>query len=83
MTTPDTPTPIRPVRPWIRRKTTIAGLVILLLLAWTIAAQRWSDKGCGNLQGYGLVVTHFGTPSASEGCEPEPGGPVYTDQYDG
>lgn len=76
---PDTTAP----RPWIRRKTTIAGFVILLLLAWTIAAQRWSDKGCGTMQGYGLVVSHFGTPAANEGCESEPGGPQYTDQYDG
>jgi hypothetical protein len=70
-------------KPWMRRRTTIAGFVILLLLAWTIAAQRWTDKGCGTMQGYGLVVTHFGTPGASEGCESKPGGPVYTDQYSG
>jgi hypothetical protein len=72
-----------PAKPWLRRKTTIAGFVLLLGIAWTLAAQQWTDKGCGTAQGYGLVVSHFGTPEHYEGCESEPGGPEYTDNYDG
>lgn len=75
--------PPRAEKPWLRRRTTIAGFILLALIAWTMAAQRWSDKGCGTMQGYGLVVSHFGTPGENDGCESEPGGPVYTDQYDG
>jgi predicted small secreted protein len=70
-------------KPWIRRKTTIAAFILIALVAWTLAAQSWSDKGCGTMQGYGLVVSHFGTPDLYEGCEDEPGGPAYTDDYDG
>lgn len=83
MTDTDTSAPAPAATPWIRRKTTIAGIILLAFIAWTLAAQDWSDRGCGTMQGYGLVVSHFGTPGASEGCESEPGGPAYTDQYDG
>lgn len=70
-------------RPWIRRRSTQAGFVLLLFIAWTLAAQQWGDKGCGSGQSYGLVITHFGTPGHYEGCESEPGGPEYTDDYAG
>jgi hypothetical protein len=84
MTDTDTPTPAPAEKPWIRRRTTQAGIVLLLLLVWSIAAQRWADKGCDLMpQSYGLVVTHFGTPAGNEGCESEPDGPAYTDQYGG
>lgn len=79
----DTERPAPAATPWIRRRTTIAGFVLLLFLAWTIAAQRWTDRDCGTMQGYGLVIEHFGPPGTGEGCESEPGGPAYTDQYDG
>lgn len=75
--------PPAPATPWLRRKTTIAGFVLLLGIVWTLAAQQWQDKDCGAGQSYGLVISHFGTPGANEGCESEPGGPEYTDQYDG
>jgi hypothetical protein len=83
MTDTDTPATAPAAKPWIRRKTTIAGFILIAFIAWTLAAQDWSDKGCGTMQGYGLVVTHFGTPAGNEGCESEPGGPAYTDQYGG
>lgn len=57
--------------------------VLVLLIVWTAAAGRWTDKGCGFVpQSYGLVLTH-GAPERYEGCEDEPGGPEYTDDYYG
>ncbi len=70
-------------KPWIRRRTTQAGIVLLLLIVWSLAASQWQDKDCGTAQSYGLVVSHFGTPGHFEGCESEPGGPAYTDDYEG
>lgn len=78
------PAPAAPARtPWIRRRTNQAGLALLLLLLWSLAANTWQDKGCDRLQSYGLVISHMGTPDHYEGCESEPGGPEYTDDYDG
>jgi hypothetical protein len=73
----------RPAKPWIRRRRNQLGIALLLFLVWSLAANQWIDKGCGAGQSYGLVVTHFGTPDQYEGCESEPDGPAYTDQYDG
>lgn len=73
----------KPATPWIRRKTTIAGFVLIALIAWSLAANEWIDKDCGTAQSYGLVITHFGTPGSNQGCEDEPGGPEYTDDYQG
>lgn len=67
--------------PWIRRRPTQIGFILLLLLGWTLLANQWSSKGCDLMpQSYGLVITH-GTPDHYEGCESEPGGPAYTDNY--
>jgi hypothetical protein len=69
-------------RPRITRRTKYT-LVVLILIVWTFLAGQWTDKGCDYIpQSYGLVLTH-GTPDHDEGCEPEPGGPEYTDQYYG
>lgn len=70
-------------RRWWQYRRNQAGLVLLLLVVWALAAQQWQDKDCGGAQSYGLVVTHFGTPDHFEGCEDEPDGPVYTDDYAG
>lgn len=56
--------------------------VLVLLLVWTVAAGRWTDKGCQMGMSYRLVLTH-GAPERYEGCEDEPGGPEYTDDYYG
>jgi hypothetical protein len=79
------PTPAASARtPWIRRRTNQAGLALLLFLLWSLAAHRWADRGCDAVpQSYVLTITHFGPPASYEGCESEPGGPVYTDDYDG
>jgi len=69
--------------PWIRRRTTIIGFVLIAFIAWTLGAQEWTAKDCGTWQGYGLVVEHLGTPDHYEGCEDEPGGPAYTSDYGG
>lgn len=69
-----------PSRPWIQRRTTKAGIVLLLLIAWSIASNQWVAKDCGTWQSYGLVISHFGTPDHYEGCD-EYGD--YTDDYDG
>jgi hypothetical protein len=71
---PDTP------RPWIQRRTTQVGIVLILLVAWTLAAQQWQDKDCGAGQSYGLVISHFGTPDHYQGCD-EYGD--FTDDYAG
>lgn len=79
MTDPD-----RPARSWIRRRTTQVGIVLLLFIGWSLAANQWTDRGCDAIpQSYVLVVTHFGTPGDSQGCESEPGGPAYTGDYRG
>lgn len=58
-------------------------LIVFGFLAWTILANQWSEKGCDLVpQSYVLVLTH-GTPDHWQGCESEPGGPQYTDQYAG
>ncbi len=46
-------------------------------------AGSWSDKGCSMPQGYVFVISHGGSPDSDQGCEDEPGGPAYTDQYYG
>lgn len=69
--------------PWIRRKTTITGFVLLALIAWSLAANEWINRNCGTAQSYGLVIEHFGTPGEKQGCEDEPGGPAYTTDYSG
>ncbi|WP_333767752.1 hypothetical protein [Streptomyces sp. IBSBF 2435] len=72
----------RPAKPWIRRRSSQLGIALLLFMVWSLAANQWIERGCGTAQSYGLVVTHFGEPAANQGCESEPGGPAYTDQYD-
>jgi hypothetical protein len=55
--------------------------VVVLLLVWTVAANRWTDKDCRLGESYRLVLTH-GAPERYEGCESEPGGgSEYTDDY--
>lgn len=77
-------TPAAPVRPWIRRRTTQVGVVLLVFLVWSVVAGRWQAKGCDAIpQSYVLALTHFGAPGHTEGCEDEPGGPEYTDDYNG
>ncbi|WP_030188140.1 hypothetical protein [Streptomyces violaceorubidus] len=57
--------------------------VLVLLLVWTVAANRWTDKGCQLGQSYRLVVTH-GAPERYEGCVEEGRDRVeYTDDYYG
>lgn len=68
-------------RPRFTRRTKIV-LVVAALLVWTVLANQWTEKGCQLPQSYQLVITH-GTPDHFQGCESEPGGPVYTDQYAG
>lgn len=69
-----------PGRRWPLKKSTTIVLVALLLILWTALANQWAGKGCGLPQGYSLVITH-GTPDRNEGCESEPGGATYTDNY--
>jgi len=77
----DEPTPTPTPRRWLQHRRNRLGIALLLLLAWTFAAQQWTDKGCGAFpQSYGLVVSHFGTPDHFEGCD-EYG--EYTDDYYG
>jgi hypothetical protein len=71
---PDTNTPRRTGRTWK------IVAVLALLIAWTALANSWTDKGCGLPQSYSLVIQH-GTPDRDEGCEAEPTGPTYTDNY--
>lgn len=56
--------------------------VLVLLVVWTVAAGRWTDKDCGLGMSYRLVLTH-GAPEQYEGCEEEPSGPEFTDDYRG
>ncbi|MGW0948543.1 hypothetical protein ACWD4O_39135 [Streptomyces sp. NPDC002623] len=69
-------------RGWRPTRTQKIVAVLVLLVAWTAMAGQWADKGCNLPQGYGLVVQH-GTPDRYEGCEDEPSGPAYTDDYGG
>ncbi|KPI31456.1 hypothetical protein OV320_2672 [Actinobacteria bacterium OV320] len=69
-------------RGWRPSRTVKIVAVLVVLIAWTAMAGQWADKGCGLPRGYSLVVMH-GTPDRSEGCEDEPSGPVYTDDYYG
>jgi hypothetical protein len=70
-------------RGWRPSRTQKIVAVLVLLIAWTAMAGQWADKGCDLVpQGYGLVVQH-GTPDHDEGCEDEPSGPEYTDNYYG
>ncbi|KMS78050.1 hypothetical protein ACH49_18265 [Streptomyces leeuwenhoekii] len=41
--------------------------MLVLLVVWMVAADRWTDKDCGLGQSYGLVLTH-GAPERYEGC---------------
>lgn len=67
-------------RGWRPSRTQKIVAVLVVLIAWTVMAGQWADKGCGLPQGYSLVIRH-GTPDRSEGCEDEPTGPEYTDNY--
>ncbi|MER6092437.1 hypothetical protein [Streptomyces bluensis] len=69
-------------RGWRPTRTQKIVAVLVVLIGWTLLANQWADKGCGLPQGYSLVVQH-GTPDRTEGCEDEPTGPTYTDQYYG
>ncbi|MDV5147193.1 hypothetical protein R1T08_24200 [Streptomyces sp. SBC-4] len=62
-------------------RTTKTVAVLVVLLIWTALAGNWTDKGCDFVpQSYFLVVSN-GTPDSNEGCEAEPGGTSYTDNY--
>lgn len=78
----DTPAPApspAPARRWWQYRRNQAGVALLLLIVWSLAANQWSDKGCDAFpKSYSLVVTHFGTPDHDEGCD-EYGD--YTDNY--
>jgi hypothetical protein len=69
-------------RGWRPSRTVKIVGVLVLLIAWTAMAGQWADKGCGLGQGFSLVVQH-GTPDRNEGCEDEPSGTTYTDDYYG
>lgn len=57
--------------------------VLVLLIVWTAAAGRWTDKDCRLGHAYRLVLTH-GAPERWEGCEEEGSGrSEYTDDYYG
>jgi hypothetical protein len=58
-----------------------AAIALTLVIVWTAAAGDWQDKDCTLPQGYGFVILHGGWPDEHEGCEDEPGGPVYTSEY--
>lgn len=67
-------------KPWIRRRTTHVGIVLLVFLLWSLAARQWTDHGCDAFpQSYGLAVSHLGTPGDNQGCEDG----AYTDDYQG
>ncbi|RSS59797.1 hypothetical protein [Streptomyces sp. WAC01280] len=67
-------------RPRFTRTTKIVTVLAVLIL-WTALASGWTDKGCNYIpQSYFLVLSH-GTADSDEGCESEPSGPVYTDNY--
>ncbi|MET9894743.1 hypothetical protein ABZZ47_31925 [Streptomyces sp. NPDC006465] len=70
-------------RPSLTQKITATLLLLLLLLVWAMGANSWTEKGCHLSQGYIYVLSHGGGPDSHQGCDPEPGGPVYTDQYYG
>ncbi|WP_189963407.1 hypothetical protein [Streptomyces violascens] len=72
-----------PGRRWPLKRSTTIVLACLLLILWTAVAGQWADKGCRFVpDSYALVIGH-GTPDRTEGCESEPGGPQYTDNYQG
>ncbi|RSN99946.1 hypothetical protein DMH26_17640 [Streptomyces sp. WAC 05379] len=71
------------VKGWGPSRTQKTIAVLLLLIVWTGVANSWTEKGCTLPQGYVYVVTHGGSPDRGQGCESEPDGPVYTDQYYG
>ncbi|MBT2508830.1 hypothetical protein J7I98_23670 [Streptomyces sp. ISL-98] len=62
---------------------TLFGLIaiVVILIAWTGAAGEWDNRECSLGQGYVFVIAHGGGPDEHEGCEDEPGGAVYTDEY--
>jgi hypothetical protein len=67
-------------KPRFTRNTKIVT-VLAILIVWSALASGWTDKGCDFIpQSYGLVLSH-GTADPDEGCESEPGGPAYTDNY--
>ena len=69
-------------KPRLTRNTKIV-LVLVVLVIWTALAGNWSSKGCDLVpQSYFLVISN-GTPDSNEGCEDEPSGPAYTDDYRG
>lgn len=69
-------------RGWRPSRTQKIVGVLVLLVVWTVAAGRWTDKDCRLGESYRLVLTH-GAPERYEGCESEPGGSEYTDDYQG
>ncbi|MEU6416044.1 hypothetical protein [Streptomyces spiralis] len=71
------------VQGWRPSRTQKIIAALLLLLVWTAVANTWTNKGCTLPQGYAFVITHGGSPDHDQGCEDEPGGPVYTDRYYG
>lgn len=71
----------RPTRRWWSYRRNKMGVILLLFIAWSLAANQWTDKGCKAIpQSYGLVISHFGTPDHYQGCD-EYGD--YTDNYGG
>ncbi|MEV5063827.1 hypothetical protein AB0K94_22415 [Streptomyces sp. NPDC053794] len=70
-------------RGWRPSRTMKIVAVIVVLIAWTAMANSWTDKNCTLMQGYRFVISHGGSPDRDQGCEDEPGGPEYTDQYYG
>jgi hypothetical protein len=67
-------------RGWRPTRTQKIIAVLVLLVVWTVAAGRWTDKGCRLGESYRLVLTH-GAPERYEGCVKESGGSEYTDDY--
>lgn len=68
-------------RGWRPSRTQKIVAVLVLLVVWTSLAGQWTDKDCDFIpQSYGLVLQH-GTPDRDEGCEEEPWGTSYTDDY--
>lgn len=71
----------RPARRWWQYRRNQAGVILLLFIAWSLAANQWTAKGCNAIPtSYILTVSHFGTPDHYQGCD-EYGD--FTDDYQG
>jgi hypothetical protein len=71
----------RPDRRWWDRRHNRIGVLLVLLIIWSLAANQWTDKGCKAIPtSYILTISHFGTPDHYQGCD-EYGD--YTDNYQG